>query len=434
MKRTKFCALLLLALLAAASTPVSARADEWDKRAAELGQWLERGGFEFAGANLDAGAEVLKTRPKSVRAICDGLDAAAGQVNKENVDKARKCAEAIAELAKECAAAAPEDADALWAFGAARLFRGRIERAFGTPDAADWTDAADLFTRSWRKLPDGGRAAGDAASAWFEAARLPGAAAAEYVAKADQLLDEALKAHPDSSPILRSWGMRQVDRAAAAKKPEAKAILEAALARVGPLANRAEPDIDAATVWNEIATINIAQKFGMKAPYVARTVPCGASLDLKVPVSRYFSADSDSEFVHQFDRDFRKFRTIGFRDYSWSTAYSFGAKGYDSIGGDNAKGIAMGAFFAAKNEWAEPKSAKEPVKKALNARITGSLMWEISGVRDAGGPPQRERGWIFKSDKGWQTTLGVVLYEWVPADIDPAMDFVLDSVTERSRK
>ncbi|MCG3134085.1 MAG: hypothetical protein HMLKMBBP_01371 [Planctomycetes bacterium] len=422
---------------AAVAAPPRAAADELDKQAAEVGELIADGRFEFVADLLDAVAPAVQTRPKTVRAICEGLDEAAGQVTKANLEKARACCTTLSGLTKECLVAAKDDADALWSMGAVRRFRGRIERDHGTSDPADWNDAADLFMKSWKASADGGRAAADAASTWFEAARIPGAAAAELAAKADALLDEAMKAHPDGPPVIRAWGMRQVERALAvppAKKNDAKAILEAALARVGPLANRAEPDIDAATVWNEIAVINVRSKLGMKAPFVAKVMKAGASLEAKVPVSRYFSVDDEDGYIHQFDSDFRAIRTIGFDDYAWDTAFSFGVKGYDSIGGDNGKGIAMGTFFQKKAEWAEPKSAKEPAKKALNARITGSMMWEIAGVRETGGKPERARGWVFKSDKGWQTTLAVYLFEWVPADIDPAMDFVLDSLTERSRK
>lgn len=442
LRATRVVLVLLSAAVALLAAPRAATAQDVDKLVEQACRVLESGSFEGGRRLIEAEgvAEFAAESPSQLRKLCAAADKGRAEVEKAGVEDARATMAALVTIAQTALEAKPEDADAMWSLALARLARGRLERDHeGKPDLADWKEAAALLEKAWGRSAEEGRPAGEAASALFEGARLPGAPAAEMQQAADRILDAAIAKHPEGGRLLLAWATRQIERATAAlatKKADAVAIADAALKRLGPPASRKDPDLDAATAYNDVVGFALDNKLVPKAAFVTKRFRVGSDLELMVPVSRRFSGDEESADpdVRQFTKDFQALHTLSFSRYAWDTSWDFGVKGFAEIGGDNLKGVANGSFFSAKAELGTEKTAKAPAKGRLNGRIGDALLWEVSGTLPKKSTHYAQRAWVFKSDKGNQTTYVVRLYEWREGELDAAMRSVLDSITESGKK
>ena len=396
--------------------------------------------FEGAKAALRAGqleaflkiaqdervGQALVAQPKILAGLCEVLHDEADDLGAKHADDAVDVADLLLDLAGKAQEQHPSVAESHWSRAWSLLGRDGILVASGkTADIGAWTSAVDAVEKAYEIDPDDGKPIGYAVGLLLSASELAGADPAALIGRAEALVARGLAAHPEAEGLRGASVRMKFQRAKSlfpAQKSDVVSLLQEALAELAPLLEAESEPYLLGAVHTDIVTFVKMNNLRVDAEYRMRA-GSWSNLRFELPRSNLWRMGADGDRLHQISATKGPLRTVQFIAYAWDRAY-----GNDRVGGDNMKGLAKQDSLWGQTDFKDVKPAK-PKKARMNGKLKGGYYYELTGT-DKDGDPLRVRSWYFKSEEGHQTTYNVHVFEWNPAELDPAFEAFLASIHE----
>lgn len=448
--RTRF-AVLTVTVAVAASTMGVLSAFDVTTPAAQA-QDLPRGVLEALQRALEAGVvepltsalenedqrKQLGEKPAVLRKLCKAVESNAYSVARRKSAEAYKLTTELLALAKETEAANAKDADAHWALAHSLVAHGRVTVATKQPvDGTPWIDAANELVAAHGIRPDGGVPLAVAADYLLERGRHDGVDTAPLDAKADEVIKLLSKQYPGSAAALTaagSQGLARASRIVAKDKSGAQTLVEEALALLAESVAKSSPDIEVATIHNDLVEFALLNGMRVKAEFVTQERQVVRQLAYDPLLSNRWMKTDDpaSNMMMQLDTDGRPVRSIDFDWYQWDKLYSMAGS---EVGGDNIKGVAKASFEDWQAVFTKIRKKSGLSKGKLGKKLPAGQSFSVRGVRDDG-DEYTVKAYFWKSKEGYQRTFNVLIYEWTDQswEDDPAASLVFESIRELERK